>query len=779
MFESLFNVAPNELLTAQVQFAWPISALLLAIVAAVSLAWLCSGYFSAARDVTLMALRASLAALVVLILAEPEFLLPRADSTAGAIAVLIDDSASMSIEDSAGGVSRAQAARMALVKEVGTLAHALEERFDVRYLHFDARLQTRTDGEQVAGRPALRGEAVLPSSAKVLTAVSDPLGAIREVVSAGDIAAVVLISDGGQVSGVDERDQLAQLSGSGVAVHTLGVGDRRLAPDVALQAVSVPPRVLNEDEVDVRVELSAIGFADQVLKLTVTNNGVLAGEGSVRIDADQFRSSVSVPIRVHEPGLRHIAVRAHAPSGDRVMANDTSSTVLNVRARAVKILHFEAEPRFEVKFLRRALADDNALSLSSLVRTGDNRYLRLGVSTQEELADGFPTTAEELFRYSVLVIGSVHAATFSEAQQQLLEDFVSVRGGSVLFMGGRNAFAEGDWGSNRASRMMPVFLDQANESFNVAVRAGVTPAGRLHAVTRGLFDGSATDQVLSLPELAVVNAVRRVKDGASVLLQGDDGNAFPLVMLAWHRYGAGRVAVLPVRDTWRWRMHADMPLEDRTHELFWRRLVRWLARDVPTRISVQVIPTLAAVGQSVRVLATIRDEQFKVVNNARGQVRITTPLGGIIERSLDGEPEPRGGAQRSGAQSRGDYAARFVARYTGLYEVYGGDAGEAEDDAVAVLVNDTAVGLVASASGEEFVAPALHDERLKRIASATRGSYRHLSDVGDLAARIAGSVPVMQSWHRVELWNAPALLVSVLLLACGEWWLRRRRRYLP
>ena len=582
MFESLFNVAPNELLSAEVQFAWPISALLLAIVAAVSLAWLCSGYFSAARDVTLMALRASLAVLVVLILAEPELLLPRADSTAGAIAVLIDDSASMSIEDSAGGVSRAQAVQSALAKELGTVAHSLEERYEVRYLHFDARLHrrndgrtaARTDGGQAAARSALSGEVVLPSLEKAPTAVSDPLGAIREVVAAGDIAAVVLISDGGQVSGVDERDQLGQLSASGVAVHTLGVGDSRLAPDVGLQAVSVPPRVLNEDEVDVRVELSAIGFADQVLKLTITDNGVLAGEASVRIDEEQFRSSVSVPIRVHEPGLRHIEVRAHAPAGDRVMANDTFSTVLNVRAQAVKVLHFEAEPRFEVKFLRRALADDDALSLSSLVRTGDNRYLRLGVRTQEELADGFPSTAEELFRYSVLVIGSVRAATFSDEQQQLLEDFVSVRGGSVLFMGGRNAFAEGDWGASRAARMMPVLLEQASESFNVAVRAGVTPAGRLHAVTRGLFDGSATDQVLSLPELAVVNAIRRVKGGASVLLQGDDGNASALVMLAWHRYGAGRVAVLPVRDTWRWRMHADIPLQDRTHELFWRRLVR-------------------------------------------------------------------------------------------------------------------------------------------------------------------------------------------------------------
>ena len=35
-----------------------------------------------------------------------------------------------------------------------------------------------------------------------------------------------------------------------------------------------------------------------------------------------------------------------------------------------------------------------------------------------------------------------------------------------------------------------------------------------------------------------------------------------------------------------WQMHADIPLEDQTHETFWRRLLRWLVDGVPERLEV-------------------------------------------------------------------------------------------------------------------------------------------------------------------------------------------------
>ena len=784
MFEFLFNVKSHDLLGAQLQFAWPLWALLVALLGAVCAALWCSGYFSTRPHIRLMLLRTGIALIVVLIAAKAQLLLPRPSSTVGAVAVLVDDSASMSIEDSARGMSRARAARAVIDANAG----ALQARFDVRYMRFDGRLheQRETDRSVAKGQAtgAASGAPAQTSAASVNAqhAVSDPLNALLDAVALGDVSAVVLLSDGGQVSGVDEGELLDRLRASAVAVHVLGVGDPQLGPDVNLQSVSVPPRVLNEDEVDVRVEISASGFAGQSVKLTIRDNGTLAAEHSVTVDAAQFRRSVTIPIQVHESGFRHIEVSLQAPPADRVAANNSISTLLNVRSQAVKVLHFEAEPRFEVKFVRRALANDSAVSLSSLVRTGDNRYLRLGISAKDELADGFPVTEKELFRYQVLVIGSVNVATFTQLQLDLLQRFVSVRGGSVLFLGGSNSFAEGDWQASTIAPMLPVVLEPASEPFKVAVRAMATAAGRVHAVTKGLFDGGAKTQAITLPELAMVNDIRRIKRGASVLLQGDDGGAAPLVMLAWQRFGAGRVAVMPVRDTWRWRMHADVPVQDQSHELFWRRLLRWLARDVPSQTSARVTPNRAAPGQVVRLHATLRDEQWQARNDTPVMVRITTPIGDIIERSLSSDTVRSGRDRELGDAARpalGVYSAPYSADDLGPYEVHVADGLNLKQVASQLPATDTAAGLMISALGEEFVAPALHQERLRRIASATGGSYRHVSQVGDLTQRIARSVHVVPSWYRVDLWNAPILLLSLLLLACSEWWLRRQHRQLP
>jgi hypothetical protein len=37
-------------------------------------------------------------------------------------------------------------------------------------------------------------------------------------------------------------------------------------------------------------------------------------------------------------------------------------------------------------------------------------------------------------------------------------------------------------------------------------------------------------------------------------------------------YGAGKALAFTVDDSWLWQMHADIPLEDMTHENLWRQL---------------------------------------------------------------------------------------------------------------------------------------------------------------------------------------------------------------
>ena len=60
-----------------------------------------------------------------------------------------------------------------------------------------------------------------------------------------------------------------------------------------------------------------------------------------------------------------------------------------------RILYVEGEPRWEYKFIRRAEDDDPTVQMVSMLRTSENKIYRQGISDPNELADGFPTRAED------------------------------------------------------------------------------------------------------------------------------------------------------------------------------------------------------------------------------------------------------------------------------------------------------------------------------------------------------------------------------------------------
>src|SRR4029078_2658893 len=105
-----------------------------------------------------------------------------------------------------------------------------------------------------------------------------------------------------------------------------------------------------------------------------------------------------------------------------------------------------------------------------------NNALRRDVGKPAELIGGFPKSREELFSYRSVILGSVEAASFTPEQLRMLADFVSKRGGGLLMLGGRRAFAEGGWGGTPVGEVLPVVIEQSNEKYFSEVSAKPTRA---------------------------------------------------------------------------------------------------------------------------------------------------------------------------------------------------------------------------------------------------------------------------------------------------------------
>jgi len=255
-----------------------------------------------------------------------------------------------------------------------------------------------------------------------------------------------------------------------------------------------------------------------------------------------------------------------------------------------------------------------------------------------------------------------------------------------------------------------------------------------------------------------MNHIRQVKPGATTLLTGE-GEAGERVVLAYQRYGRGKSVALPVVDSWLWQFHADVPLEDQTHETFWQQLLRWLVDGVPDYVDARTEQEVVEAGESVRILTEINDSAYVEVNDAFVEATVTAPNGTVQMVPLDWTVE-----------RDGEYAGTFNPSMEGDYRISilgtrGAGTGLGTDE----------VHLRVGPSTEEYFDANLRRSLLQRLAEDTGGRYYEPSTVGSLPEDIQFTGGGVTLTEERDLWDMPILFFLLVALVGGEWAFRRRR----
>jgi hypothetical protein len=127
--------------------------------------------------------------------------------------------------------------------------------------------------------------------------------------------------------------------------------------------------------------LSQTGYSGQKVTVLVEDAGRIVGSEEVELPRAGEPTPVRVQFAATEAGARRFRFRVPARDGERVIENNEQEALINVRDGREKILYFEGEPRFEVAFLRRAVAPDSNLQVVTLQRTADNKFMRMDVDS--------------------------------------------------------------------------------------------------------------------------------------------------------------------------------------------------------------------------------------------------------------------------------------------------------------------------------------------------------------------------------------------------------------
>lgn len=639
---------------------------------------------------------------------------------------------------------------------------------------------------------------------------SSALGAALESIESRfqnrPLAATVVFTDGNATDAALLESYLTAQAekepGRRVPVFPVLVGEANpAARDLAVTRVDATTTQFEDAQVTLRVEAEALGEFPDAVEIHVSNEkGDEIAKTPVVFPSGSERRATSVRLRLAAvpPGISFLNVGIRQV-GETVPPELTEKN--NRRRVSVhrgngpyRILYVSGRPNWEYKFLRRAIANDAELDLVGLIRiakrepkfewrgqAGESgnplfrgfnkeipeeaqRYdepvlVRLNTATPEELRGGFPKTAEELFAaYRTIIIDDLEAGFFTQEQQNLIDRFVAMRGGTVLMLGGQESFQQGEWENTPVGRLLPVYLDQRSRE-NAALEAtyDLTREGRLEDWMRLRAEEEEEDIRLAyMPPFFAVNQLAAVKPGASVLATVTDSEQRVHPALVTQRYGEGKTAALAVGDMWRWAMK-DAEQQAEAGKM-WRQLLRWSVTDVAGRVEVEKEESSEGAIPVTRVSVRVRDEAFAPQDDA-------TVL--LTVKEVDGS------SRQLTAEASLDEPGLFTAEY--LSEESDGYRIEARVlDGAGLEIGKGEVARALNPEAAEFARLGPDPTPLARLAEASGGKLLSLEELGRLPGLLRElDLPVVET-KRTPLWHGPWLFLIALLCFLGEWTLRRR-----
>jgi uncharacterized membrane protein len=694
-----------------------------------------------------MALRFATLVLLVVLLMRPVARVDVDNLSDVGVAILVDASRSMGIQD-AGRQRRIDHARDLLTRQ---LLPALGPRFKVELLSF--------------------GETVAPASAADLSAsarrsdLAGALAAVHERYRGRAIAGIVLISDGGDTSGV-----AAQVAPSDTAtpVYPIGIGSSAVGRDREVLGVTAAEAVLDDSRIDLTVSAVSHGNGAAPIELRLLENGRPIEVRRAAPAGDGTPVHAVFQVAPASGAATVYTVEIPEAAGELVPENNSRSVLVQPPARARRVLLVEGAPGFEHSFLKRALAADPHIEVDSVVRKGQNEqgsdtfYIQATRSRSDALRSGFPANVDQLFAYDAVVLANVEPSQLTRPQLEAVRSFVAERGGGLLVLGART-FVTQRLTDTPIEEVLPLDVNARGGGVVAASvagglnRVGLTVAGESHPVMQL---GATMDETRrkwdDTPALAATAPLGGPRPGATVLAATNGPGGSPRALVAVQRFGEGRAMVFTGEAAWRWRMM--LPSSDRSYDRFWRQAVRWLALPATDPVHV-TLPAGAAPGDTLSLRVAARNGAFEAQRDATVSVRVTVP---------DGRLERVAAAPPAGASGGARFTASFRPEQPGVYRV----TADATRGGTALGSNSAA--LLVGGADLEMTDPRLNLQVLRRVALATGGRVVGEDEIGALPRLLRARVPAAVLSIRRDLWHNAWSFTAIVLLLGAEWVLRRR-----
>ena len=690
------------------------------------------------KKVFLFFLRVVTFVLLLVILLRPELEFKKSHSLKNHIAILLDNSKSLSIKTFPKEVPRIDLVRKTLESN--------KEYFDQLKKDFQVDTYFVSDGIEKVSSRLKDYQANRP-----YTDYRRVLEELNKIYENKSLQGVFLFSDGADLTqepGEISPDILKSLTRINGPVHTLQAGSNDQFRDLALESVSAPDFGFVQQPVRLSLTVFSSELGNRNVPLMLKEGDRILVSKIIEIREDQKEYKVDLQFTPRKIGKRIYTLNLPRFAEESILTNNQKEFEVDVARDRIRILHLNGRPSWDSRYLREVLANNPRVDLLSffiLRNMGDD----VVAPTSELSLIPFPSNLlfdDYLSSFDLIIFQNFKYEPFIDKKYlSNIRKYVE-KGGAFLMVGGELSFQGGSYSHTPIEDILPVsFKDVETRFIDKEFRPKISGDFSNHPILR--LEKELNKEVWSsLPPLHGANLGLVANKDAYVLLKNESES--PILVAG--EFGEGRTALLATDSVWSWGFGGA---GGRYFHRFWNNVIDWLIAEPETRrLQLESDKERYREEEQVLIKFKLLKENYQPAENITGKLTLSSRSGEVIAKELK-------------TDKLGGQVFPFIPEQSGFYEAVIEIEGLQEKIMFSVLKDNA-----------EFEKPLVNDFVLKKIAQVSGGQYKVLDGTNDLSALQFENPEIKvkshsRSFSLWENWWAYGLVVGFLVM---DWWLRRK-----
>jgi hypothetical protein len=702
---------------------------------------------SRAKRYVLTVLRSCALLLIVFVLCEPLFTLTRQSTLSPLVAVLVDNSLSMTLTNNAGNREQQLHSLLssATLKQLSTALRVV-------FYSFSSSLRENTvDSLQLNG---------------TTTDIALALRSLKRK-SLPQLKAVLLLSDGNYNAG---ENPLYEAEKFDTPVFSVGIGDSVEQKDILVQKLLTNSVAYVQSAVPLDATIKVAGFQNKKLAITLLEDGKQVDQQFLSLQSSPAQGASEYPVHFSlmptADGIKKYTVSVSGLEGEITKKNNAKSVLMKVLKNKMHVAVIAGAPNADVSAVMQALHADPNIEATLFVQQPDGLFR----SSASRLRPNGSAAPSGIFNQQISqIIGQTFSSTdcvalvdfptdaTATSALQLLSNALSSRSLPLFFVAGRTINIRK---LRQLDSLLPftVVSDRIDEQL---VFPNISPLHQYHVLVQG--NANSSGDWNKLPPIFSSLATFKAKPEALVLSTTKiQGVAIDDPLLIARSVAQEKSFAVAGYGIWRWRLLAGASTEtEKFFDPWLSNVVRWLVtREDNKQVQVEPSKEIFSQGEAVDFLGQAYNANYQPLDNADIRVEIVSltskqRYGTILQPMDKGRYE---GAIES--LPEGDYAFSATAALSG------------------VEIGKTQGRFSVGEQSIEFADTRMNKSLLQQIAAVSGGEYADAAQFDRLIRDIA-SRPSMRSEEQIttseiELWNLPTLLSVIIALLGFEWFLRKR-----